>query len=141
MIVPLEIAHPRRPDLPQLYALAESVFAGMPGWDPARVVRALEEDIVFVARERGALAGYLALRRESARSLLIEHVLVAPGHERHGVGRRLLAYAEGYAVGERVPALRVVVETTNYPARNLYRRLGFVARETEIFERSLPYVL
>jgi ribosomal protein S18 acetylase RimI-like enzyme len=141
VVVPLEIARPRRPELPQLYALAESVFAGMPGWDPAGVVRALEEDVVFVARELGALAGYLALMRENERSLLIEQVLVAPGHERHGVGRRLLAYAEGYAARERVPALRVVVETGNYRARDLYRRLGFVAREPEIFERSLPYVL
>ncbi len=141
MVVPLEIGRPQRRDIPQLYALAESAFAGMPGWNPVRVVRALEEDVLFVARELGALAGYLALRRENERSLLIEQVLVAPGHERRGVGRRLLAYAEGYAVRERVPALRVVVETTNYPARDLYRRLGFVAREPEIFERSLPYVI
>ncbi|HZQ03001.1 MAG TPA: GNAT family N-acetyltransferase [Gaiellaceae bacterium] len=141
MVVPLEIGRPQRRDIPQLYALAESAFAGMPGWNPIRVVRALEEDVLFVARELGALAGYLALRRENERSLLIEQVLVAPGHERRGVGRRLLAYAEGYAVRERVPALRVVVETTNYPARDLYRRLGFVAREPEIFERSLPYVI
>jgi len=141
VVVPLEIGRPQRRDIPQLYALAESAFAGMPGWNPVRVVRALEEDVLFVARELGALAGYLALRRENERSLLIEQVLVAPGHERRGVGRRLLAYAEGYAVRERVPALRVVVETTNYPARDLYRRLGFVAREPEIFERSLPYVI
>jgi len=141
VVVPLEIGRPQRRDIPQLYALAESAFAGMPGWNPIRVVRALEEDVLFVARELGALAGYLALRRENERSLLIEQVLVAPGHERRGVGRRLLAYAEGYAVRERVPALRVVVETTNYPARDLYRRLGFVAREPEIFERSLPYVI
>jgi|GEM_PF-3955722 ribosomal protein S18 acetylase RimI-like enzyme len=141
MAAALEIAGLERRDLPRLFALAETVFAGMPGWDPARVLRALEEDVVFVARELGALAGYLALRRESERSLLIEQVLVAPGHERRGVGRRLLAYAEGFAVHERVPALRVVVERTNDPARDLYRRLGFVPREPEVFERTLPYLL
>ncbi len=141
MAAALEIAGLERRDLPRLFALAETVFAGTPGWDPARVLRALEEDVVFVARELGALAGYLALRRESERSLLIEQVLVAPGHERRGVGRRLLAYAEGFAVHERVPALRVVVERTNDPARDLYRRLGFVPREPEVFERTLPYLL
>jgi ribosomal protein S18 acetylase RimI-like enzyme len=140
VVSPLEITRPQPRDLPRLFGLAESVFAAMPGWDPARVARTLEDDVVFVARELGALAGYLALRRESERSLLIEQVLVAPGHERHGVGQRLLAYAEGYAVSERVTTLRIVVEASNYRARDLYRRLGFLPREREVYERSLPYV-
>jgi ribosomal protein S18 acetylase RimI-like enzyme len=137
---PLEITASRPHDLPRLFALAEITFADMPGWNARRVVRALNEDVVFVARERDALAGYVALRRESERSLLIEQLLVTPAYQRRGVGRRLLAYAEGYAVTERVPALRVVVETSNHRARDLYRRLGFVPEEPEIFRRSLPYV-
>jgi len=140
-VAELRIAPARPPDRPVLFALAESAFASMPGWDPAGVVRALADDVVFVARELEALAGYVALRREGERSLLIEQLLVAPGHEGHGVGRRLLAYAEGYAVAERLPALRVVVEASNVRAREVYRRLGFLPRGGEIFERTLPYVL
>jgi ribosomal protein S18 acetylase RimI-like enzyme len=141
MVFPIDIARPAPADLPRLFALAESAFGSTPGWDPDRVLRALRDDVIFVAHERESLAGYLALRRESERSLLIEQVLVATGHEHHGVGRRLLAYAEGYAVRERVPAIRIVVEATNHSARDLYLRLGFVQREREIFERALPYVL
>lgn len=124
-----------------LFGLAESVFAGFSGWSRDRVVAALDDDVVFVAREGGGLAGYVALRRENERSLLIEQLLVAPAHERRGVGRALLAYAEGFAVSERAVALRIVVEAANRPACDLYRRLGFVPAEPEIFERSLPYVL
>ncbi len=137
----LQIVPARPPDRPTLFALAEGAFAAMPGWDPAGVVRALARDVVFVARELDTPAGYVALRREADRSLLIEQLLVAPGHERRGVGRRLLAYAEGYAVAHRLPVLRAVVEAGNVRARDLYRRLGFLPRGGELFERTLPYVL
>jgi len=36
--------------------------------------------------------------------------------------------------------LGIVVETSNRPARDLYRRLGSVRLEPEIFQRDLPYV-
>ena len=49
-----------------------------------------------------------------------------------------LDYAEGYAIAERAPALRIVVERDNTPARAFYRRAGFVPVEGELFERSLP---
>jgi len=55
-------------------------------------------------------------------------------------GRRMrceVSYAEGVR-GERAGGR---VEAANRPARDLYRRLGFVPAEPEIFERSLPYVL
>jgi ribosomal protein S18 acetylase RimI-like enzyme len=135
-----DIMPSKRSELPGLFALAETAFAGMHGWDPSRVVRVLEEDVVFVARDQGLLAGYVALRREDPRVLLIEQLLVAPGHERRGVGRGLLAYAEGYAVAEHVSTVRIVVEKSNVPARRFYRRLGFVPSEAEVFQRELPYV-
>ncbi len=138
VIAQLEISVPGPDELPRLFALAESVFAGRPGWSSGGVVSALEHDVLFVARELGEVAGYVALRREDDRTLVIEQVLVAPGHERHGVGRRLLAYAEGYAIREGAPALRVVVEADNHVARDLYRRLGFAPTDVEVFERRLP---
>ena len=49
-------------------------------------------------------------RRWSERYGVIEQLFVLPGHERRGVGHRLLDYAEGYAIAERAPALRIVVE-------------------------------
>ena len=63
---------------------------------------------------------------------------VVPGHERRGVGHRLLDYAEGYAIVERAPTLRIVVEEENLRARDFYTRAGFAPVGKEIVERRLP---
>lgn len=125
-------------DVPRLFGLAKSVFAGAPGWSDARVLEALARDLLFLAKEGGQPAGYVALRHEPDGSFVIEQLFVVPGHERRGVGHRLLDYAEGYAIAERAPALRIVVERDNVPARDFYRREGFVPIDAEIFERRLP---
>ncbi len=125
-------------EVPRLFGLAKSVFAGVPGWSDAQVLEALDRDLLFLAREGDDPAGYVALRREPDDSFVIEQLFVVPGHERRGVGHRLLDYAEGYAIAERAPALRIVVERDNVPARDFYQRAGFVPVDAEIFERSLP---
>jgi len=125
-------------EVPRLFGLAKSVFAGTPGWNDARVLEALSRDLLFLAREGSEPAGYVALRHERDGSFVIEQLFVLPGHERRGVGHRLLDYAEGYAIAERAPALRIVVERDNAPARDFYQRAGFVPVDAEIFERSLP---
>jgi ribosomal protein S18 acetylase RimI-like enzyme len=101
-------------------------------------VAALERDLVFVAHEHGGPAGYVALLESEGGVITIEQLFVAPGHERRGIGRRLLAYAEGYAIARRAPALRIVVEERNPAARAFYRRAGFVPVEAELLERILP---
>ncbi len=127
---------PREAEL--LFGLAKSAFETMPGWTDARVLSALEEDVVFVAREGGVQAGYVALARNPGGGLIIEQLLVAPGHEHRGVGRRLLAHAEGYAIAAGEPVLLIVAETDNHAARGFYRRAGFVPVARELFELVLP---
>ena len=68
----------------------------------------------------------MALRHEPDGAIVVEQLFVVPGHERRGVGRRLLDYVEGYAIAERAPALRIVVEQDNVRARDFYQRAGFV---------------
>jgi len=121
----------------RLFLLARIAFGDMPGWSDRRTLEALESDVVFAAWEGGVPAGYAAVR-PAARAHVVEQLLVAPGHERRGVGRRLLAYVEGYAIRERAPAVRIVVERGNEPARRLYRGLGFVPVADELFELVLP---
>jgi ribosomal protein S18 acetylase RimI-like enzyme len=110
----------------------------MPGWSDERVLEVLEHDVIFVARATGGLAGYVALRLDDDGAIVIEQLFVAPGHERRGIGHKLLAYAEGYAIAERARSLRIVVEETNERARSFYRRSGFVPVEPELFELILP---
>jgi GNAT superfamily N-acetyltransferase len=67
----------------------------------------LRRNLIFVAREEGQAAGYVALgSAEGGAIVVVEQLFVAPGHERRGIGHRLLAYAEGYAIAEPDTAMR-----------------------------------
>src|SRR2546422_1055982 len=116
----IQVAPPVEADLPLLFGLAKGTFASLPGWSDERVLGVLRRDLIFVAREEGRPAGYVALRREEGGAIVVEQLFVAPGHERRGIGDRLLAYAEGYAIAERAPSLHVVVEQSNQVARRFY---------------------
>jgi ribosomal protein S18 acetylase RimI-like enzyme len=136
----VEIAPGTQSERSLLYWLAKETFGAVPGWSDDAVVDVLQRDAVFVAHELERPAGYIALRREPASAtVVIEHVFVAPGHEGRGIGRLLLAYAEGYAIAQRAAALRVVAEQCNMRARSLYRRLGFVPVGAELLELALPH--
>ena len=124
-------------DVPVLFGLAHAAFAESPWWDRPRTLRALAEDTVFVAREDGAPAGFVSIRSVGD-DMLVEQLLVAPGHEGRGVGHRLLAHAEGYAIAHRAGTLAIVVEEHNWRARDFYRRMGFVPVAAELFELLLP---
>ena len=135
----VEIASARATDVKRLFGLAKETFGDMRGWNDKRVLDVLTRDAVFVARERAQPAGHVALHRDAAtRAIVIDQLFVAPGHERRGVGRRLLEFAEGYAITEGAASLRIVVEESNWRARGFYRRVGFLPVEAELFERVLP---
>ncbi len=135
----VEISPRQEADVPQLFGLAKGTFAGQPGWSDERVLEVLKRNLIFVAREEGQPAGYVALgSEEDGAIVVVEQLFVAPGHERRGIGHRLLAYAEGYAIAERARSLQVVVEESNRQARSFYRRSGFVPVESELFELILP---
>jgi ribosomal protein S18 acetylase RimI-like enzyme len=133
---PFEIEPRGDAEVVELFALAKSVFGTEPGWDDGKVLDSLREDVVFVAREHGRAAGYIALR-PVAGTTVVEQLFVVPGHERRGVGKRLLAFAEGYATAEHMETIQIVVERDNSAARSLYRRSGFVPVADELFERIL----
>jgi ribosomal protein S18 acetylase RimI-like enzyme len=121
-----------------LFGLARTAFETEPGWSDARVLGALAHDVVFVAREDGLQAGYVALTRNADEGLVVEQLLVVPGHERRGVGRRLLAHAEGYAIAQGAPSLLIVAEPDNHAARGFYLRSGFVPIGADLLELVLP---
>jgi len=124
-------------ELSELFALAKGAFGTESGWDDGRALQALEDDTLFVARVEGSVAGYVALRPGESR-VRIEQLLVAPHHEGEGVGRRLLAHAEGYAISTGAEAVEIVVEDDNDRALDLYRRSGFVAAGEQLYELRLP---
>ena len=133
------IGEPQVGELGLLFSLARTAFADAPGWSDERVLEVLEDDLVFVAREHSQAAGYVALHHDrSDRTVIVDQLFVAPGHERRGVGHRLLAHAEGWAISERARSLRIVAEEGNWRARSFYRREGFVPVDRELLELILP---
>ena len=135
----VEIGEPQAGELGLLFSLARTTFADVPGWSDDRVLEVLEEDLVFVAREQSQAAGYVALRHDRGdRAVIVDQLFVAPGHEQRGVGHRLLAHAEGWAISERARALRIVAEERNWRARSFYQREGFVPIDRELLELVLP---
>jgi ribosomal protein S18 acetylase RimI-like enzyme len=136
--VRVEISDLRPEEAELLFGLAKSAFETAAGWSDARVLAALAEDVVFVAREDGVHAGYVALASNAGEGLVIEQLLVVPGHERRGIGRRLLAHAEGYACAQGAPSLLIVAEPDNLAARGFYLRSGFVPVGGDLLELVLP---
>jgi ribosomal protein S18 acetylase RimI-like enzyme len=137
----VEIAPLRESELAQLFGLANAVFASTSGWNDRRVLDVLTHDVVFVAHEQGEVGGYVALFVSPGEEVIAEQVFVAPGHEHRGIGHRLLAHAEGYAIAKRARTLCIVVEPDNWRARAFYSRLGFVPVQTDLVELVLPSVI
>ena len=134
----VEIAPLRESELAQLFGLANAVFASTSGWSDRRVLDVLMHDVVFVAHEQGEVGGYVALFVSPGEQVIAEQVFVAPGHEHRGIGHRLLAHAEGYAIAKRARTLCIVVEPNNWRARAFYSRLGFIPVQTDLVELVLP---
>jgi ribosomal protein S18 acetylase RimI-like enzyme len=137
----VEIAPLRESELGQLFGLAKAVFASTSGWNDRRVLDVLTHDVVFVAHEQGEVGGYVALFVFPGEQVIAEQVFVAPGHEHRGIGHRLLAHAEGYAIAKRARAFCIVVEPDNWRARAFYGQLGFVPVQTDLVELVLPSVV
>jgi len=137
----VEIAPLRESERAQLFGLANAVFASTSGWNDRRVLDVLTRDVVFVAHEQGEVGGYVALFVSPGEQAIAEQVFVAPGHEHRGIGHRLLAHAEGYAIAKRARTLCIVVEPDNWRARAFYSRLGFVPVQTDLVELVLPSVV
>ena len=134
----IDVGYPAAHELQGLFGLAKSTFGDVPGWNDERVLNVLHEDVVFVAHRRTQPAGYVALRPDAGSAVVVEQLLVAPGHEREGVGHRLLAHAEGYAIANGAHSLQIVAEEDNWRARSFYSRSGFVPVEAELLELVLP---
>jgi ribosomal protein S18 acetylase RimI-like enzyme len=102
-----------------------------------RTLAVLARETVFVAEVAGAPAGYVAIDHEEG-AVRVDQLFVSPEHEAQGVGRRLLEFAEGYAISVEAPVLQVVVRGDDSRALEFYRARGFVSVGEELLELVLP---
>jgi ribosomal protein S18 acetylase RimI-like enzyme len=96
--------------------------------------------VVFIARVDGAIVGSLTLavfRIPTGVRAWIEDVVVDGSARGHGVGEAL----NKAALDEARSRGAVTVDLTSRPSREaanrLYQRLGFVARETNVYRYTL----
>lgn len=115
----------------------EAVLAAVRGWVAGSLAASGDERAVFVAEDRpGEIAGFVSVERSTHWSGEVQaHVgelVVAEAHEGRGVGRALMAAAEGWARerGHRI----LVLETgaANAGARAFYARLGYAEEDIRL---------
>lgn len=83
-------------------------------------------DRALVAEEAGQIVGFMALDFASwNRRAVIEHLYVAPGQRRRGLGGQLLAEAERAARAAGMRCLWLETNNLNHPGVQFYQRLGF----------------
>jgi GNAT superfamily N-acetyltransferase len=102
-----------------------------------RTLAVLEGETVFVAEVSGVPAGYVALDKQEE-AVRVDQLFVSPEHEGQGVGRRLLEFAEGYAISIEASVLQIVVRDDDSRAVEFYRGRGFVPVGEELLELVLP---
>ncbi|MFM9083726.1 MAG: GNAT family N-acetyltransferase [Actinomycetota bacterium] len=111
-----------------------------PGMDElARIIES-ETTVLFIARVDGRIAGALTLavfRIPTGVRAWIEDVVVDSAARGHGVGEAL----NKAAIGEARSRGAVTVDLTSRPSREaanrLYQRLGFAARDTNVYRFSV----
>ena len=105
-----------------------------PGPMDADYADLIARGVVYVLREiaDAGVCGVIVLHVE-ADGLFVENVAVDPGHQHQGVGRQLMAFAEGHARELGLPELRLYTHERMTRNIALYKRLGFeeVERRTE----------
>jgi [ribosomal protein S18]-alanine N-acetyltransferase len=79
---------------------------------------------VYLARDRHGLAGFLILCMTGAFVGYIQTVCIQPDRRGHGLGSRLIEFAEGRILKES-PNIFMCVSSFNHGARRLYQRLGY----------------
>lgn len=83
------------------------------------------ERMIALARVDGQVAGYLVCLRGWNQCAEIHRLEVDRQHRMHGVARRLVDAARGWAGEQGLPALRLKTQADNVPACRFYARYGF----------------
>ncbi len=130
-MLPVQIALARRGDATRLAAMSRRlVEAGLdPSWTEQRIERQRQnpDSVVLVARVAGTIGGF-AIMQYGDEAAHLNLLAVEKVHQRHGVGRALVAWLEHTARGAGVFRVRLEIRAGNAVARQFYAALGYAER-------------
>jgi ribosomal protein S18 acetylase RimI-like enzyme len=120
---------------------AEALAAGRRWLEDSLAAATTGNGVVFVAADGGAIAGVISVRSSrhftGERDGYIGELAVAERAVRHGVGRALIAAAEGWAADHGLDNLTLHTGAFNTGARGFYAALGFAEEEVRL-TRAVP---
>jgi ribosomal protein S18 acetylase RimI-like enzyme len=92
----------------------------------------VSEAVVWVIAEAGTIVGILVLLPKSD-YLLLDNIAVSPSKQGHGLGRRLLEFAEAETLRQGYREIRLYTHQTMTENQRLYAAIGYeeTGRSTE----------
>jgi streptothricin acetyltransferase len=94
-------------------------------FDEMRGLLHASDTAVFAAKVAGRAVGYLIVARCWSGYGIVEDVAIDAAHRGHGLARRLMDAAGGWAKALGMPGLRLETQSNNVAACRFYRRYGF----------------
>lgn len=113
-------------DAGQVIALWEACGLTRPWNDPSTdfaLAISSGASAVLVARDGAAIAGSVMTGFDGHRGW-VYYLAVAPAHRRRGLGRTLMAAAEGWLKARGAPKIQLMVREDNAAALGFYEALG-----------------
>ena len=138
-------------------ASAAMLATGIDQWDEVYPnLDVLKGDIdkgdLFVLEEDGATKGMVVLnefqdkeyadvrwRLTEGKPLVVHRLCVHPDHQGMGVAKRLMAFAENYALRNGYSSIRLDTFTQNPTSVALYAKLGYAKAGTVTFRKGVFY--
>ena len=111
-----------------------------PPWNDPRADIALARETpsstVLVGREDGRVVATAMAGSDGHRGW-VYYVAAAPGVQRQGHGRAIMAAAEAFLRERGVPKVELMVRGDNVAARGFYDRLGYSTEDVVVMSRRL----
>lgn len=100
--------------------------------------RFLDEASTLLVDAQGRVVGFLLTAEQTPRRAVFLDLVVAPDRRKAGLGRYLLAWGRRALTALGYSTVRLWVSETNFDARRLYDRAGFVPAGRALVYRILP---